>query len=293
MTEDELKIVRAVFAKQILAVAGVSEDRALERAFSSVRRESFLGNGPWVIGGAPNNRMLPSNDPVYAYQDVTIQLMPERGVNNGSPSLHARMLHTLSVAPGQTVIHLGAGSGYYSAILSELVGPSGKVLAVELDASLSSQAKRALKSFSNVEVIKGDAGDWPISEADRIYINFAVTEPQENWLDRLAMNGVLVLPLGVPVGNSPAGAPRFLRGGTFAIRRREKGFEASFVSPTAFIAADGKPSDTEDTVRTSLKRAFDLPGAEFVRSLIWKRRADPSRCWFSSSGWSLSYDEVS
>lgn len=290
MTDDELEIVRSAFAKQVLAVAGVAEDVPLENAFRIVKRENFLGSEPWLIGGAANGRALPSNDPVYVYQDVIIQLMPERGVNNGSPSLHARMLHMLSVQPGQTVVHLGAGSGYYSAILSQLVGPTGQVIAIEFDTQLSSQAEQALAGFPNIQVINGDAADWPKKEVDGIYINFAVTEPHARWIDRLALNGKLVLPLGVPVGTVQATAPQFLRGGTFVIKRGQTGFEASFVGPTAFISAEGKPRESPNPDCASLKRAFESPGAEFVRSLIWRRPADPTRCWFFSPRWSLSYD---
>ncbi len=46
MTDEELNIVRSAFARQILAVAGVAENAALEHAFKTVRREDFLGTEP-------------------------------------------------------------------------------------------------------------------------------------------------------------------------------------------------------------------------------------------------------
>ncbi|WP_309086645.1 SAM-dependent methyltransferase [Chelativorans sp.] len=142
MEERELEIIRAAFARQMVAVAGVAENAALEAAFRAVRREDFLGSKPWaIIDFEKGRRPLPSNDPVYAYQDVVIVLSGERGVNNGSPSLHARMLTALAPEPGQTVVHLGAGTGYYSAILSHLVGPTGKVIAVEIDPRLARKRK--------------------------------------------------------------------------------------------------------------------------------------------------------
>ncbi|WP_162129864.1 hypothetical protein [Nitratireductor aquibiodomus] len=71
MTDEELKIVRSAFARQILAVAGVAENAALEHAFKTVRREDFLGTEPWRIVDVNKGPVaLPSNDPVYAYQDV-------------------------------------------------------------------------------------------------------------------------------------------------------------------------------------------------------------------------------
>jgi protein-L-isoaspartate(D-aspartate) O-methyltransferase len=123
--QEGLAIVRRAFARQMLAHAGVRNDR-LERAFAMIRREDFLGTDPWRIVGHPPGPPLPVNDPVYAYQDAVFALVPERGVNNGSPSLHAKMLNDLAVEPGQHIAHIGAGAGYYSAMLAELTGVSGR-----------------------------------------------------------------------------------------------------------------------------------------------------------------------
>ncbi|WP_390887876.1 hypothetical protein [Comamonas antarctica] len=53
--------------------------------------------------------------------------------------LHARWLHALQPRAGEVVAHIGAGKGYYTSILSQLVGPRGKVLAVECDAKLAAR----------------------------------------------------------------------------------------------------------------------------------------------------------
>ena len=45
--QRELSIIRAAYAKQILAAAGVVNNARLEAAFSATRREDFLGDGPW------------------------------------------------------------------------------------------------------------------------------------------------------------------------------------------------------------------------------------------------------
>lgn len=142
MTDEELDIVRTAFARQILGVAGVADNAPLELAFRTVRREDFLGSEPWQIIDFTRARAdLPSNDPVYAYQDVLFVLSAGRGVNNGGPSLHARLLNALSPKAGQTVVHLGAGTGYYTSILAHLVGPQGRVIAVEIDEVLAQKAR--------------------------------------------------------------------------------------------------------------------------------------------------------
>ena len=68
---------------------------------------------------------------------MLVVLDPARGLNNGSPSLHALMLHHLAVRPGDRVLHVGAGAGYYSAMLAELAGPEGSVIAIEYDPRLA------------------------------------------------------------------------------------------------------------------------------------------------------------
>lgn len=294
MTEEELEIVRAAFARQILAVAGVTHNAALELAFRTVRREHFLGPGPWKIidfTRAPTN--LPSNDPVYAYQDILFVLSSWCGVNNGGPSLHARLLNELSPQSGQTVVHLGVGTGYYSAILAHLVGPQGHVIAVEIDEVLGHTARAALSHFPNVEVVVDDAWEWPREAADRIYVNFAVLTPQDRWINHLAQGGRLVFPLGVPGEPLRPAGPRFSRqGAAFRIERKERGFGASHICAAYFVHAEGSAGTWDEAQQERLQNAFRRSGAEFVRSLVWQQPADPSRCWICSPHWSLSYDPV-
>ena len=95
MNEDELDIVRRAFAKQVMAAAGI-EDIRVEAAFAVVRREHFLGPGPWPImrwrGPSPDYVTTPSDDPVYLYTNDVIGILPERHLNNGQPSLLQRRL---------------------------------------------------------------------------------------------------------------------------------------------------------------------------------------------------------
>jgi len=44
-------------------------------------------------------------------------------------------------AAGEHVVHIGAGVGYYTAILAKLVGAEGRVTAIEFDAELAARAK--------------------------------------------------------------------------------------------------------------------------------------------------------
>ena len=148
MREAELQSLRQVYARKIVASANASGDARLEAAFAAVHREDFLGSPPWrPIDTGRGYRSAPVSDPACVYQDVLFPLSLARGVNNGSPSLHARLMHALAPQPGQTIVHLGAGTGYYSAILSELVGPEGQVAAIEIDPLLAEKARTCLADF--------------------------------------------------------------------------------------------------------------------------------------------------
>lgn len=288
---DDIRAARALYARQMAALLGTQNPR-LQQAFATVPREAFLDDKPWRIvspGGATVT--LPQNDPALIYQDVLLALQPERGVNNGSPSLHIRLLHALDVKPGQRVLHLGAGAGYYTAILAELTGAQGSVIGVELDPELAAAAEQNLKPWKQVKLVCGDGFSWPRGEIDRIYVSFALAKPPDCWLDHLPLGGKLLFPLGVPAPAPRSGVRHAIRGGALLVENRGPGFAASYVAPAFFVWAAGQGSD-ETPMLEKLREAFDRGGIEFVRSLVWKGAGDPSRCWFWHKNWGLSYDPV-
>jgi protein-L-isoaspartate(D-aspartate) O-methyltransferase len=287
--EAELATVRRAFARQLMAITGVQDDR-VERVFASIRREDFLGPAPWQFVTWPVRTALPCSDPVCVYQDVVIALAAERGVNNGSPSLHARMLHDLAVEPGQQVAHIGAGAGYYTAMLAELAGPTGRVTAFELDESLAARARANLAAWSNVAVVAADGARGPTDTVDRIYVNFGVAAPAASWIEHLAPNGKLLFSLGVPHPKVRDRFPRHAaRGAALLIERTPNGFAARWLYPAYYVCAEGELAGDSDS-EVALHVAFERGGIEFIKSLRWKKPTDPTRCWYSTADWSLSYD---
>jgi len=92
---DRLDILRAAYAKRLMATAQIRDER-LESAFARVPRERYLGAPPWPIlrwgaGYVPT----PDDDPLYIYDDVLVGLDPARKINNGQPSWHVRWLAAL------------------------------------------------------------------------------------------------------------------------------------------------------------------------------------------------------
>jgi protein-L-isoaspartate(D-aspartate) O-methyltransferase len=96
--------------------------------------------------------------------------------------------------PGETASHIGAGTGYYSAILSVLLLPDGKVYAFEIEPALAERARLNLAAFPDVEVIAGDATSLPLPASDIIYVNAGVVAPPVAWLRALKPGGRLIFP---------------------------------------------------------------------------------------------------
>lgn len=185
--------IRSFYAR-LMAAASRWSDPRLERAFEAIPREAFCPPGPWriVFHGRPVD--TPSADPAYLYQDVLVALDAAKGINNGEPSLHAAWMGAVAPEAGEAVTHVGAGTGYYTAILQMLVLPSGTVTAFEIDERLADLARRNLAPMEGVTVVNGDATAQPLPKSDVIYVNAGVAAPPVDWLDALNPGGRLILP---------------------------------------------------------------------------------------------------
>ncbi len=287
----ELADLRRVYARQMLTLADASGDTRLEDAFAHVPREKFLGPDRWrILTPWSSDAYVGERDPALVYQDVVIALDEERGVNNGSPSLHARWLHLVSPREGEKVAHIGAGTGYYSAILSELVGPSGRVTAIEYDPTLAERAKENLRDRDNVEVVRDNGLEWPKEPTDIVYVNFAIPHPATPWIENLAMGGRLIFPLGVPRTTRVGG--QTLNAIAILVARLGKGYAASAVHPVSFVFAEGAAPEREVDEIRSLQKSLKSGGWEGIKSLIWKQTSDSADCWYVGPDWALSFDAV-
>jgi protein-L-isoaspartate(D-aspartate) O-methyltransferase len=126
-----------------------------------------------------------SPDPTWLYQDVLIGLIPGKRLNSGQPTLHAKALGEAAIQEGEHVVHVGAGTGYYTAILSYLVGHPGWVDAYEIESTLVAQAIRNLRQYHNVTVHADSGVDADLPAVDVIDVSAAVTDLVTSWLDAL------------------------------------------------------------------------------------------------------------
>jgi protein-L-isoaspartate(D-aspartate) O-methyltransferase len=263
------------YAKLVAGNAQVGDPRIIA-AFEAVPREQFVGPGPWkVFAMSAGYVETPSDDPAFLYQDVLIGIASDRGLNNGQPSLHARCLAALKPQPGETVLHVGAGTGYYTALLAGLVGASGSVSAYEIEGDLARQASANLQHLPNVTVRERSGCEGKLDRCDVIYVNAGATHPLNAWLEALRPEGRLLFPL----------TPNEGMGGMLLVTRRdEQRFSARFVCPAMFVPCLGA-RDYEMGQR--LAKAFAQGNMWHVGSLQRGTVPDGSS-WCSGDGWWLS-----
>jgi protein-L-isoaspartate(D-aspartate) O-methyltransferase len=287
-SETDLQVIRRAYAKQIMAAVQVS-DVSIENAFASIRREDFLGPGPWPIFRHERAYVLtPTDDPVYIYTDDRIGIDPERKINNGQPSLHAYLMANAGIKPGDHVVHVGAGAGYYSAIMATLAEAHGRVTAIEFEPDLVERARYNLKPWPNVQVKAGSGATAEFDIANVIYVNAGTTRPADIWLDRLADGGRLVLPLTTNEAFRAKDTSKMQkRGAVFVITRRGGDFDARWISPVAVYPCEGMRDDFSEQ---ALVKAFEREEWRKVTKLYRRDDLPAERCWLRGAGWSLAYN---
>ena len=84
-----------------------------------------------------------------------------------------KVIQTLQIHPGATIADLGAGSGYFTYLLAQAAGPTGKVYAVDIDSDMTELVARKAKEqgLQNVEVILAKPND-PLLPEGRIDLIF-------------------------------------------------------------------------------------------------------------------------
>ncbi len=157
---------------------GVS-DQAVLRAMDSVPREEFVA-AEFVATAYADSAM-----PIACGQTIS------------QPYVVAYMSEQLKVKPDHRVLEIGTGSGYQAAVLSRL---AGAVFSVERYRTLADRARATLTRLGhdNVTVIAGDGLEGLPAHApyDRIMVTAAAEAVPEALVGQLAVDGILLLPLG-------------------------------------------------------------------------------------------------
>lgn len=176
-----LEQLRFNMIEQQIRPWGVLDPHVLE-LLKVVRREQFV---------PPANRAL-------AFADTEIPL--GHGARMWPPKLEARAVQALALKPTDSVLEVGTGSGYLTALLARM---AAQVTSVEIEAELSAQAARNLAThhIDNVALQVGDAArGWGEAEYDAIFLGGSTPILPPAFRQQLKVGGRLF----AIVGDAPA-----------------------------------------------------------------------------------------
>lgn len=143
----------------------------------------------------PRHEFVSEEHREQVYEDHPIPI--GEGQTISQPYIVAIMLEALALDPSDTVLEIGTGSGYQTALLAELVR---QVYSVERYASLAraAQATLARLGFNNVEVLVGDGSRGLPDRApfDVIVVSAAAPQIPPPLFEQLREGGRMVIPVG-------------------------------------------------------------------------------------------------
>jgi protein-L-isoaspartate(D-aspartate) O-methyltransferase len=160
----------------------------------------------------PREKFVPPSFADRAYENAALPL--PHGQTISQPYVVALMSQALEIGPRMKVLELGTGSGYQAAVLSKLCR---RVYTVERIRSLLREAERT----------HADGGrGWPdLAPFERIIVTAAAEEPPTELFDQLAVDGIIVVPMG------RTGDDQDL----MRVRRTKTGFEEKTLSRVRFV----------------------------------------------------------
>ena len=173
---------------EVLQTSGIRDER-IAAALSDVPRHLFLPHLP------PEDAYL--DDAIVTKRDADGQPIS----SSSQPAIMAIMLDQLTLASGQRVLEIGAGTGYNAALMRHIVGPSGTVVSVDIDADVADRAREHLASagYPDVTVVAADGAEGypPGAPYDRVIATVGVSDLAPAWLHQAAPGARIVVPLDV------------------------------------------------------------------------------------------------
>lgn len=178
-----------------------------------------------AIERVPREMFVPPMFADQAYADMPLPI--GRGQTISQPLVVAYMLQQLRLDKSQTVLEIGTGSGYQTAILAHL---TRRVVSIDIFSELVETAKKRLDvlKLRNITTLVGDGHrGWPeLAPFARIIVSAAAgPESPPELLDQLAPGGIMMIPLG-----ETAFQQELVR-----ITRTEDGFEKEISWPVRFV----------------------------------------------------------
>ncbi|MGH7567475.1 MAG: protein-L-isoaspartate(D-aspartate) O-methyltransferase [Gemmatimonadales bacterium] len=145
----------------------------------------------------PRHLFVPEAIRHRAYEDAALPIGAEQTISQ--PSTQARKLEALRLRGTESVLEIGTGSGYQTALLAALAG-GGRVFSVERVPRLAAAAREALRQagVTNVSVLVGDGtlGWSAFAPYDAIVVAAGGPEIPPPLLEQLGPGGRMLIPLG-------------------------------------------------------------------------------------------------
>ncbi len=146
----------------------------------------------------PRHLFVPKAYEREAYVDTPLPI--GFGQTISAPHMVAIMCDLLDLKEGEKVLEVGGGSGYHAAVVAEIVGKKGKVIAIERIPELAERAKDVLKllGYDNVKIVVGDGTKGYPEEApyDKIYVTASAPDIPKPLIEQLKPGGRIVIPIG-------------------------------------------------------------------------------------------------
>lgn len=144
----------------------------------------------------PRHIFIPERFSVFSYDDSPVEI--GFGQTISQPYITAFMTEQLEILHSDSVLEIGTGSGYHTAILSML---SSRVVTIEYEQNLSARAERILGYLGLSENIRFVVGDGSLgfeqgAPYDKICVSSAAPDVPPPLLEQLREGGIIVIPIG-------------------------------------------------------------------------------------------------
>lgn len=187
MNDSHLAILR----RHMVEVVAIHADLASDEIGKALLDERVLE----AMREVPRHLFVPPQLASFAYQDMPLPIGFDKTISQ--PFIVALMTDILSPQPHESVLEVGTGLGYHTALLARL---AGQVWSMEVVEEFASHAEELLRSlgYSNVTIRVGDGSRGWSEHApfDKVVVSSAAEEPPPALLDQLRPGGRLVMPIG-------------------------------------------------------------------------------------------------
>ncbi|HEY9236357.1 MULTISPECIES: protein-L-isoaspartate(D-aspartate) O-methyltransferase [Phenylobacterium] len=218
-----------------------------------------------AMGEVPREAFVPEALQDFAYDDAPLPI--DAGQTISQPYIVAAMVEAAALKPKDTVLEVGAGSGYAAAVMGAI---ARRVDAIERHENLAQAATERLKrlGIDNVEIHCGD-GSLGLPQAapfDAILVAAAGPRPPESLKAQLKPGGRLVMPVG-----EPGGEQRLVR-----LTRTSAGdFEQEDLGGVGFVPLIGQEGWGEERASAQRQPAEPPKGEPHGLALLIREAAEP------------------